>query len=330
MKPTDHEQMIARAIRRRVSIDVVEKLLAYSTKLRQENARESFYRALARFQAQCPTIPRTREVYDESGELAYSYAPLDTIVATVREWLAECGFSYTLGAGKQTRDTVEAVFVLHHIDGYSSVFPFTLPIHGDSRLSAPQNVASTLTYAKRYAFCNGTGIMTADLDNDANTQRRERAANRKADRKPSAGGSERPPSPAKKLEAREQIILDDITKLVEKYQPLPETREAIRTDLSKAKNFKDLEQIRRTWSEKLKNASGDVVALKQEIAHIMGNAVFTDEERKVVRDGVASVKTVQALDSILDVWKQRLAERTEAAATEPGTGEELDPGSVAG
>ena len=34
-------------------------------------------------------------------------------------------------------------------------------------MNAPQQTAATMTYAKRYAFCNAFGIMTGDEDTDA-------------------------------------------------------------------------------------------------------------------------------------------------------------------
>ena len=41
-----------------------------------------------------------------------------------------------------------------------------MPIDKDGFMNTPQKFASALTYAKRYAFCNAFGILTADEDDD--------------------------------------------------------------------------------------------------------------------------------------------------------------------
>ncbi len=58
---------------------------------------------------------------------------------------------------------------IHHSLGHTEATSFTVPIDPEDRMKAAQRVASSLTYAKRYAFCNGFGIMTGDEDDDAAT-----------------------------------------------------------------------------------------------------------------------------------------------------------------
>jgi hypothetical protein len=50
--------------------------------------------------------------------------------------------------------------------GHSQESDFTVPIDEKAFMNAPQKVASALTFAKRYAFCNAFGILTGDEDND--------------------------------------------------------------------------------------------------------------------------------------------------------------------
>jgi len=163
------EALIARAIDKNVPVETMERLLAMRTQLKQEAAQEAYFQALADFQSNCPPIPKSKAVRDKYGKLRYKYAPLDVIVAAIKGALKAYGFSYTLDRGEQTPDTVEAVCIIHHVAGHSEKSTFGVPIDTDSYMNAPQKAASALTYAKRYAFCNALGIMTADEDDDANS-----------------------------------------------------------------------------------------------------------------------------------------------------------------
>jgi len=167
--PTDANTLIAQAIEKGLPVETMERLLAMRTELKREWSREQYYRALSNFQAECPDIGKTKIVYEKDGNsIRYKYAPLDVIVTTVKELLRKHGFSYTLDRGAQTDTEIEAICRAHHVDGHSEEASFAVPIDPKAYMSAPQKVASALTYAKRYAFCNVFGIMTGDEDDDAN------------------------------------------------------------------------------------------------------------------------------------------------------------------
>jgi hypothetical protein len=166
------EYMITLAIEKGVSVETMEKLLAMRRELQAEKAREGFFRDLALFQRNCPIIKKDKEVHDKYGKLRYCYAPLDSIVAQVREFLEKYGFSYTVTT-EQDDISVKAICNAHHVAGHSEITAFKVPIDKEGFMSAPQKVASALTYAKRYAFCDAFGIMTGDGDDDANSTKAE-------------------------------------------------------------------------------------------------------------------------------------------------------------
>lgn len=167
---TDAERLIAIAIEKNVPVETMEKLLAMRRELKQEAAKEEYFRALAAFQSECPTIQKNETVSYVSkktgGTTKYKYAPLDVIVTTVRETLRKHGFSYTITT-EQDAEHVTAKCNAHHVAGHTEVTTFTIPIDFDSYMNPAQKVASALTYAKRYAFCNAFGIMTGDEDDDS-------------------------------------------------------------------------------------------------------------------------------------------------------------------
>jgi hypothetical protein len=159
-------ELIARAIERDLPVETMERLLAMRRELKEEQAREAYYRDLSRFQSACPEIEKTKRVYSKSGDLRYTYAPLDEIVHQVRELLQEFGFAYSIST-EQTPEAVTATCAIHHRDGHSQQTSFSVPIDEEAYMNAQQKVASALTYAKRYAFINGFGILTTEKDDDA-------------------------------------------------------------------------------------------------------------------------------------------------------------------
>lgn len=161
------EKLIARAIDKNVPVETMEKLLAMRTQLKEEYAREEYFKALAEFQAECPVIKKTKEVMNkENTAVRYRYAPLESIVGQIKILIEKHGFSYTVNAhadvGYQT-----AVCTIHHKAGHSESSEFKAPIDPKAYMNTIQSNMSSLTYAKRYAFCNAFGIMTGDEDNDA-------------------------------------------------------------------------------------------------------------------------------------------------------------------
>lgn len=165
----DAEGLISKAIDKGISVETMERLLAMRRELKAEVAKESYFMALSLFQAACPPIEKTKKVYDKHGTYRYSYAPLDAIIAQVKDPLKNFGLSYTLDT-EQPEDKMTAICSLHHIDGHTETTRITMPIDHSAYMNDTQKVGSALTYAKRYAFCNATGIMTADTDDDANTE----------------------------------------------------------------------------------------------------------------------------------------------------------------
>jgi len=163
------EMLIAKAIENNLSVESLEKLLAMRKELKEEWSREQYYQALSQFQKVCPVIKKEAKVNftSKSGKnTRYNYATLDSIVSQVRDILEQYGFSYTIKT-KQSEKEVTAICESHHISGHSEITEFSIPIDYEAYMNAAQKVASALTYAKRYVFCNAYGIMTGDEDDDA-------------------------------------------------------------------------------------------------------------------------------------------------------------------
>jgi hypothetical protein len=167
IQTVDPQSLISQAIAKNLPIETMEKLLAMRRELKAEMARDAYFADLALFQKACPIIEKTKRVHDKGGKLRYKYAPLESIILQIRDLLEQYGFSYTIKT-EQDKDSVTAICVSHHKLGHSEETRFRIPIDHKAFMNAAQKVASALTYAKRYAFCDAFGIMTGDEDDDAN------------------------------------------------------------------------------------------------------------------------------------------------------------------
>lgn len=166
----DIESLLKIAVDKSLPIEQMEKLLTMRRELKEEAAKDAFFEDLSRFQSVCPVIKKEKSVNYTSkkgGMVKYDYASLDNIVIQVRDILYQNGFSYTIKT-KQDKEGVTAICCAHHKLGHTEETTFFIPIDYEAYMNAAQKVASALTYAKRYAFCNAFGIMTGDEDDDGN------------------------------------------------------------------------------------------------------------------------------------------------------------------
>lgn len=159
------ESLLAQAVVGKVPVETLERLLALRDKLNAERAKADFTAALARFQARCPVIPKNKIAKGQN--FSYPYADIPTIIQHAGPILAEEGFSYRFTTSDD--ETHKTVYChLMHVGGHEEVTPFRVPIDKAARMNDVQKDGSSNTYAKRYAFCNATGIMTGDADDDGN------------------------------------------------------------------------------------------------------------------------------------------------------------------
>src|SRR3990167_3385329 len=164
------EALIAQAIEKNIPVDVMERLLAMRTQVKAEQAKEAYYEAMANFQNQCPIIQKTKVVMNKDGKtVRYKYAPIDSIIEQVKEFIKQNGFSYSINT--KMNDGITITCQVTHKLGHSEISEFSVPIEKDAYMNDQQKVAAASTFAKRYAFCNAFGILTGDEDTDAAPQK---------------------------------------------------------------------------------------------------------------------------------------------------------------
>ena len=175
-QPSQVESFIEKAIAANAPVETLERLFALHQKVNEDRAKAAFVQALAEFQKECPVIEKTKKVMErDSQKVRYMYAPIDSIVTQVREYVSKNGFSYRWET-KQEGNKITAVCVLTHVLGHSESSGFTIESEASKFMSAPQSQASALTFAKRYTLCNVLGISTGEEDDDATTVNQTKGA----------------------------------------------------------------------------------------------------------------------------------------------------------
>jgi hypothetical protein len=169
---TSAEALLHAAVQKGADVEQLERLMALRQQIRAEQAKQAYDAAMARFQSLCPVIEKTKHV--RFGNTDYSYAPLDKIIVSVRDLLAECGLSYAIDVDTDDAQ-ITVTCTAKHIGGHSETSSMKVPLQDGKGMSEPQKYASAQTFAKRYAFCNAFGIMTGDEDDD-NVSMREDGA----------------------------------------------------------------------------------------------------------------------------------------------------------
>jgi hypothetical protein len=161
--------LISQALAQSLPIEYLERLMALQERWEKNQAKKAFDEAMSKFQSKCPIIKKTKNgARTKSGTIISKYAPIEKIVEQTKDLISECGFSYLVKTPAFTVVSVEVSVEVRHKLGHSEISTVTFPLiskTGDI-MSAPQVVAGSVTFAKRYAFCNAFGIMTMDEDKD--------------------------------------------------------------------------------------------------------------------------------------------------------------------
>ncbi len=157
--------LISQAIDKNVPVEALEKLLDMRTKWLLQVAEEEFNIAMTGFQSECPIIKKTKKVYGKNGFL-YAFAPIDSIVSQIKGLIAKYKFSYSFDIIFEN-NIVYATCTVKHIRGHkeSKTVPLLL-VAKTAAMNDSQQVAATITMAKRYALENSFGISTGMTDTD--------------------------------------------------------------------------------------------------------------------------------------------------------------------
>lgn len=164
--PQEAETLVAMAIREKVPVEVLERLVALQERVTERNAELAMSEALAAFQAECPPIPRigTAEVKKNGvKQYEYHFAPFEKIVAVIGPILTRHGLSFTHD-GEVNENNVTTICTLRHVAGAKRTATFTAPTDQSGGKNPLQAVGSARSYGRRYTLIDVLGLTTEEDD----------------------------------------------------------------------------------------------------------------------------------------------------------------------
>lgn len=219
--------LISQAIDKNVPVETMEKLMAMRRELNAEKAKAAYDTAMAKFQAECPVIEKTKQGY------GYKYAPLESIVEQTKELRSACNFSYKFDTDETEKGLV-IYCIVKHIAGHSEQSKAFIDKETTTKMNSSQQSGAVMTYGKRYAFVNAFGILTGDEDTDASTHVSPPAKTSLMQHN-TQGGAEPKPGDAGVVKEITDLQKGDIIRLLGK---LKKTSDDL-NDLVKKRYFKD-------------------------------------------------------------------------------------------
>lgn len=179
LQKIDPQALITKALESGANIEVLERLVSLSERVRETSAKEAFQTAFVNFQAECPPIKKNKVARIQGrsgGSYSYKYADLDEIVQTISPVMQKYGLSWSWSAPRTDTTHAYVACTIAHVHGHKeSSGEVAMPIGGsDSGANPAQRVGIALTYARRYSLTGILGIAPED-DTDAHGSEADRA-----------------------------------------------------------------------------------------------------------------------------------------------------------
>lgn len=159
------------ALNPEVDIDKMQKLLDMQERILDRNAKQAFTSALARMQAELPTVIEKGQI-SINGKVQSTYGLLEDINDQVRPILQKHGFAITFRV-LQNEKSIKVTAVLSHQEGHAQETEMVLPSDTTGNKNAVQAVGSSISYGKRYTMCALLNITTRGEDDDGRSATKE-------------------------------------------------------------------------------------------------------------------------------------------------------------
>jgi hypothetical protein len=162
-----HMRLIELAVTGGADINQLEKLMDLQDRHEAKEARKSFFEALSLFQSKIPTIKKTglASFQTKSGRTEYSYAKLDDIARVIRPSLRDSGLSYRYEQNND-KTLITLKCIVTHKDGHSEATEMSGFSDATGSKNPIQQIASTISYLRRYTLTGALGVTVGDEDDD--------------------------------------------------------------------------------------------------------------------------------------------------------------------
>jgi ERF superfamily len=150
-------------------LEVLERMFEFDLKVKAQQAKEAYHKAMAAFKANPPKIWRDLQAkYQVTGkpETKWNHADLGTAADAINKALGEHG----LNAGWRTEPlengNVKVTCIITHALGHSESTPLIAGPDKSGGKNDIQAVGSTVFYLERYTLFAITGLAPAHMDDD--------------------------------------------------------------------------------------------------------------------------------------------------------------------
>lgn len=163
--------MLAQAIERGMSPDMIGKLMDHAERWEANNNRKAFDEAMAAAKSEIPLIIKNRQVdfTSQKGRTNYKYEDLGEIARTVAPILAKHGLSYRFRVSSAVNEPVHVTCVITHKSGH---YDDSNTLHAgrdeSGNKNAIQAIGSTITYLQRMTLKAALGLAVSN-DDDGRT-----------------------------------------------------------------------------------------------------------------------------------------------------------------
>lgn len=140
-------------------IDLYERIQAI-------HAKSAFASAMAEMQPKLPIIDENGTILNKNGKVQSTYAYFEDIWEAVVPILSEHGFWATFKPELEG-DKPSVTCIITHREGHTGIeAKLPLPVDENQYRNAVQNIASTLSYGKRYSLQMALGLTSRGEDDD--------------------------------------------------------------------------------------------------------------------------------------------------------------------
>ena len=166
-------QLLELAIDKDLDIDKLERLMDLQKQWEEDQARKLYFEALSSFQSALPEIKKTGiasfEHRNGPGKTEYTFAKLEDITKAIKPFLSQYGLSYSF---KQTMEgsLIKVQCTVSHSAGHSENGSLQGAPDNSGKKNAIQQIASTVSYLRRYTLTGLLGIVAEDDDDGQDSE----------------------------------------------------------------------------------------------------------------------------------------------------------------
>ena len=161
-------QLLEMAVGQNADVEKLERLMDLQERWNKDQERKAFFAALSGFQSELPVIKKLKTASfptRNGGQMTYNFASIDDISEQIKPLLSLYGLSYRFEQ-EMNQQAIRVTCIVTHKDGHSESCSMVGAPDTSGNKNAIQQIASTVTYLKRYTLTGGLGIATADADID--------------------------------------------------------------------------------------------------------------------------------------------------------------------